>query len=618
MCQIDRNDNQITFSPTGITSSAGPQVLLLRDVQGRIREVVDPAGNSIRYDYDENGDLIRVTDRTGGETEFVYNHRHDLMDILDPRGISVARNVYDDAGHLVTVIDAEGNRTEFCRPDRENPPAGCVSPDTLGLPPDLDCSNYEGILDPLGESTIHCYEANGSVSATIYVASDGTVSAINQKTYDALDRVENATDPAGRQISITYLSNTNLPASETIVEAGGGEPKTTSYTYDPVGNILSRTDPEMNTTIMTYDEAGNLISRLDPEGRLSTHTYDSLGNLLATTDPDSNTTTFSYNDQGLLSSETDANGVVTSFTYGPNGNKLSESQSRTLPDGSSQLIVSYTEYDASGRIVRSIDPLSNLTQITYDALGKPSAITNPRGFTTTFEYDLCGNLVRRVYPDGSTEEFTYDQKNRLLTAKDRDDRVTRNEYDSSGNLVKDYAATLNPSDWSDAPFTDIEFNVDETPHLVFAPRTESESQRVITQYQGVPGQHTVIDYLGGLQGLSYSTVSDFDKNSRLIRVTDARGNATERQYDGTGQLVTVVHPPTAIQGVTVSSIAYDEAGRRARDTDQAGKSTEYEYDNLGRLIRVINALGHSTSYAYDEVGNQIAQTDSEGRTTTME
>jgi len=58
----DLNDNTLTFSANGITSSAeGLQVTFARDGEGRIAQVTDPMGHAYRYGYDAASNLISVT-----------------------------------------------------------------------------------------------------------------------------------------------------------------------------------------------------------------------------------------------------------------------------------------------------------------------------------------------------------------------------------------------------------------------------------------------------------------------------------------------------------------------------------------------------------------------------
>jgi YD repeat-containing protein len=56
----DLNGNELNFTPDGIISSSGANVLFNRDAQGRITTVTPPDGSVYTYEYDANGDLVAV------------------------------------------------------------------------------------------------------------------------------------------------------------------------------------------------------------------------------------------------------------------------------------------------------------------------------------------------------------------------------------------------------------------------------------------------------------------------------------------------------------------------------------------------------------------------------
>ena len=57
----DLNNNTLTVTPNGITSSNGLNVPFVRDSQGRITQITDTLGNRYQYAYDVNGNLASVT-----------------------------------------------------------------------------------------------------------------------------------------------------------------------------------------------------------------------------------------------------------------------------------------------------------------------------------------------------------------------------------------------------------------------------------------------------------------------------------------------------------------------------------------------------------------------------
>ena len=92
---VDANGNQIKFNKDGIENSDGEEISINRDSNDRITSISSPTGKTVSYEYDENGDLVKVIDISGYETTFEYDN-HYLTAIIDPRGLTVSRNIYDD------------------------------------------------------------------------------------------------------------------------------------------------------------------------------------------------------------------------------------------------------------------------------------------------------------------------------------------------------------------------------------------------------------------------------------------------------------------------------------------------------------------------------------------
>ena len=65
--------------------------------------------------------------------------------------------------------------------------------------------------------------------------------------------------------------------------------------YDPVGNVLSVTDPDGNVTGYAYDRLNRQVSVTDPLDNVASMVYDLAGNLVQRTDADGRVTQYLYN-----------------------------------------------------------------------------------------------------------------------------------------------------------------------------------------------------------------------------------------------------------------------------------------------------------------------------------
>src|SRR6185369_15909455 len=139
--------NGIIWTNT-LTGNSGVGVSFVRDDQGRITQIIDPAGKALNYAYGDNGSLASLTDRMTNTTTFAYTNvtfPHYLTGITDPRGNRAIRSEYDGSGRLVRQIDADGNVITFAH--------------------DFTAGR-EIVIDRLGHSTVSYYDERGNVIET--------------------------------------------------------------------------------------------------------------------------------------------------------------------------------------------------------------------------------------------------------------------------------------------------------------------------------------------------------------------------------------------------------------------------------------------------------------------
>ena len=552
------NGSKITFTANGITHSDGKKIAFNRDSENRITSIVSPSGNTVTYSYDENGDLVSVTDVSGGITKFVYDN-HYLTEIIDPRGVSVSKNIYDDDGRLIKIIDADGNEITY----------------------DHDINGREELVT----------DRNGGI--TRYV-------------YDQYGNILSQTDPMGNTITNTYDSNGYL---ETKTDAMGN---VTNYDYSSTGELLTFTDAEGNTVENVYNSKGQITSINAMGISIINLQYNDKGELLSTTDALGNSIDYSYDTNGRLNSVTDeigsymnmtydSNGNVTSavnaggteyqFTYDEDGNYTSQTATYTS-DGVVKTVTEQYFYDAAGNLTNIIDSEGNVVCTDYNSMGKVSCSTDEKGRKTTYDYDNFGNLIKISYPDGTSESFTYDREGNNLTATDRIGRTVTMTYDKVGNLLsKTYPNGAKTT-----------YTYDKNYNLVS--ETSASGGTTSYEYDNIGRNTAITDALGNRTAFAYNS------KSQLESMTDPMGRTYTYSYDDNGNRTKTVYP----DGSSVST-EYDSRGRITRQVDQNGYSTDYVLDDCDNLIKVTNAQGISTNYTYDELGNMTAITDGNGNVT---
>ena len=125
--------------------------------------------------------------------------------------------------------------------------------------------------------------------------------------YDAIGRVVTETFP---DLSSTQHAYHGLVTADTN---GLGQTRTT--TRNSQGQVVSVKDAASNTTTYAYDPFGNLTTTTDALGNVVAATYDTRGRKIASNDPDLGAWTYAYNTLDQITTQTDAKGQVTTWTY---------------------------------------------------------------------------------------------------------------------------------------------------------------------------------------------------------------------------------------------------------------------------------------------------------------
>lgn len=631
-------------APSGTLTTA---VAIHRDATGRVDYIRDPAGNDLDYTYDNQGRLETFTDRELNVTQFRYENEafpHYLTRIIDPRGVAALRSEFDESGKLIKQIDADGKETVFDR-----------GIDSTG--------RFEKVVDRLGKETTYYYDERGNVTLKI----DPLGAQTTYSYYADTDRVKFEVDHYGNVKSFAYDQRGNITA-ETLGAGTSEDPANPSTGY---------------TTRTSYNDRSAPTQITDPDGRVQTFTYDpTTNNLLTHTvgvgGGSPATTTYTYYSDGTLHTVSDAVGTVTTHTYNHSysnatyagavkeavasvsagsvvwrttrtlydgqENQVAQIVARTLPDGSTEEVITRFVYDRENRLVATIHPDGHVSETRYTSFGQEAksllwqsaadyqSADDTRARMTSYGYDARGNRVSTTYPDGSSESMHFDAENRKAWSDDRRGFRTTFAYDDAGRLRFTIFPDATSSDGTDNPRTETRYDlIGRVTHQI----DEAGSVTEFT-YENNCGcamrRREMIQHVGTTELV---TSYEYDRAGNVRFVTDPRGNVTETRYDDHGRATHVVHPATDEHPATQTETRYDALGRRVAAVDQEGKITRYRYDPLGRLIEVRQYLDPSkavsdagfaldvtdagvasTRYSYDELGNQQTQTDALGRVTT--
>jgi RHS repeat-associated protein len=553
--------NVLTFSPSGITSSAGNlTVPITRDSQGRVTEIRDPAGKVYQYTYDAAGDLtaVKLPD-VATPLRYEYDPGHFFRKGIDARGNAAAATTYYPNGRLQSVTDAMGKTTGYAYDLAANTTT-VTYPDGAGSA--VQRFDANGLLlsetNPLNETRSYTYDARRN-----RVTETDALQKTTTLEYDAGGHLSKVTDPLGKRIS--YANNSvGLPV--TVTDQTN---KVKSFKYDEQSNVVGISDELGEQLAFTWNEHGSPLSLTDGNGKTTRFTYDAYGNILTKTDPLGRTTSYAYDGMGRVSAMTDARGT-TRFAY-----------------------------DGMGRLVSVADPLNQETKYAYDGNGNRVEEIDARQQITRFEYDAANRLVKTNYPDGTSSGSTYNFRDQKVTETDQLGRTTRYDYDNAGRLVK----AVYPDQ------SEVAITYDAAGRVKTA---TNELGKVFT-YEYDPNCGCRDRVTSIVDPYGKTTTYRYDDAGRRVSFTDANGRETRYEHDARGRLVKTTFPDG-----TTKSTAYDAMGRPTAATDQEGRATRYAYDDAGNILSVTDAKGGVTQYGYDALDNLLSTTDAMGRATRFE
>ena len=366
--------------------------------------------------------------------------------------------------------------------------------------------------------------------------------------------------------------------------------QTTTYTYDSMDRLASRTDALNRQESYQYDPAGNLTQFKDRKNQTSTFSYDALNRRIGATYANGRTRAFEYDAVGQLVRAVDSVTGMLEFAY--------DTLNRLIKEIGPKGVVTYV-YDALGRrtamtpngaqpVSYQYDAASHLTQVAqgtqtvglgYDAAGRRTSLTYPNATNTSYGYDNASRLMSILHngPSGVIESLTY-------------------TYDAAGNRISltrtNGTATLLPAAVQaayDAANQQIQFNA-ASPNQTFDANGNLTSDGVNTY------TWDALNQLEAISGPGLSAAFEYDALGRRISKT-INGVTTSFLYDGNDIVAEI--QGGAVSATYVRSLNIDEPFIR-----QTASGPEfYHTDALGSVLALTDDTGAvKTTYSYEAFG----------------
>ena len=645
--------NRISEIRANDGTSTGEALVFGYDGSGRLSSVSTRENGIVRsqvsYGYDGQGRLLNVTtdltpDNAGDNTwdgatlsnnngklyrtEYAYEGATLRLASLKQSDGTLVSYTYHADGRVKTVTQGDSNID-----------------DTDGLGETTTYAYGTGtttVTDSLGRAWVYAYDANGQLSSVTGPAVSGQ-SDITTYQYDAAGNLTQAQ---------TVRGGTTLSLLDYQYDANGN----LLWQWDAQGNAVSRTynanNQLLTETRYTGVDADRNGSVSAPSGGLTTYyVYDAQNRVRFVVSALGEVTEFTYAASGNGIGQRSAVRQYLGTAYGGTMSESAlDSWATPLVKGDSSLVE--FSYDLNGRLTQRNDYANVNTGTGAGVLDAATAITR-------YVYSAQDLLLQQITLRGvgrtlagaeqsgsELVSYSYDGMGRLLSVLSRDSGQANNDATTIQTTYAyiDSAYQIAVTNDLGAVRTETRNRAGRVVSVTEADKAVAPTvTRTASNTYDSAGQLRISQDAGG--GRSYFF---YDAKGRLEATVDATGAGVRNAYDALDRIVgtrayagrvtttgwtTLANLPAGWAGTglvdndaldRVSATTYDTAGRIATFTDGIASSTQrtittYAYDAAGRLLRTLQtdsvatvATARAVRYFYDNAGRQIGQLDAEG------
>lgn len=622
----DDQDNVEVYNSAGvlqsITSRSGV-VQTLSYSNGLWRGVTDSFGNSLTVARNSQGSIKSITASGGGEVQYAYDSNYRLQTVTNLDSTTTSYVYADSSFPNALTSEVDENGTTFSTWGYDSQERGTSTQEYGGADAHtLTYNSYTSVTDQdaLGATRTFSYTRIGDQIevASISGSQCSTCQEMASTTYDAAGWVSSRTDYNG---NLTCYQNDPVRGLELYRVEGfapGSTCPSTLSSYTPASGTLQR----KITTV--WNSTWREPSTITEPNRTTSFTYDGYGNVLTRTVTDTSVTpnvsrtwTYTYFNSGLYGqvqtatgSRTDITTDVTNYTYYNCTTGGDCGHVDTVTNGLNQ-VTTFNTYNAYGQPLTITDPNGVVTTLTYDARERLTS-SEVGTETTSYSYWPIGKVKLVTLPDSSTVQFTYDGAHRLTAITDGagnyisytldpfGNRTAENWYDPTSTLRRKHTRVFNTlshlyqdinSAGTSAVTTTLGYDAQGNLTSSDAPM----SRNTENQYDALNRLDQITDPNNGIIVLGY------DANDNLGTVKDPRSLTTTYSHDGFNEVTQLVSPDT---GTTTNT--YDSAGNLKTVTDARSALGTYSYDALNRLTQAAYA-DEAINYTYDAGTNGIGR-----------
>ena len=514
---------------------------------------------------------------------------------------------FDNVSPTVTVYDVLDRATSVTLPDNSTTTTAYT----------VDNSSHTlvtTVTDAL--HNVQATHTNGSgktVKSIQHSGPDGEITTTFE--YDGIQRLVRVTDTEGNVTTSVYDMGDRR--TEVSHPASG----ITSFTYDPLGNVLTK-------------QTANMAE----EGKMITYTYDyhRLTGISYPDHPENNVKYYyggrnaSHNRIGRLMMREDGTGAIEYF-YGKMGEVTKTRRTLIVPNQAIATYVTQWTYDSHNRLLEMIYPDEEKVTYSYNLGGLLEKVRGEKSYgydyITKLGYDKFEQRSYLKYCNGAETFYTYDDRRRLsnLAVNSGNKTIMDNDYtfDAVSNVLSVANNASLPASGNAGGRMSHAYTYDGLYRLVSATGTYTGADSKSASYtlaMGYDNMHRIksksqhltqdnVQFNGTLNvgyDLSYTYGTEAGKKFQLASVKDVNYRTEETPgdnniennhvylYDKNGNLV------------------YVNTGRMMKDghNEVGTRERKLIWDEENRLLAV-DDNGFVSNYWYDADGERTVKTSGE-------
>ncbi|MCE3202638.1 RHS repeat domain-containing protein [Paenibacillus sonchi] len=641
---------------------------------GRKISQSDGKGNTTRYKYDAAGRLIKAEhpDFTNAKGE-TYSEVEDLSYVYSTPSLDST-----NAGNRTLNVRSTETLTKIADGSTMKTYVSSYY-NSLGLMlMEEKWDEYQGkwvqtqyhyddlarpvyMIDAVGNVITASYDAWGQQNLSTDMYGNRYVTEYNLKSRNNVSYMQAAeTGEKFNYLSQNYDHRGNLTSNMTYKDwPSQSKPIRETYRYDILGNIIAYTDPNNNqnadgvTTSYSYDPLGRLVSLKNALNQTTFYTYDGngkvtnitikaangltenvsdkkyneLGVLKEKRDGSSNSEKLQYNALGLPEIKTDRKGTTFNYQYDERNRLKSELLNGKigLENGSQETkyifsdgrtnqntILSYTNGTQTASLNESIDSMGRkrsyyavagnhsayiLSQ--KDAIGRSTQINDYfLGFYTNYQYDkqriskiqangnqaidgaASANVLYNYFANGQVQSIIYP------TLTDNSTLKTEYAYNKALNWVE---SVTNKK--GDRVLSQFQYTYDNNGNVISIVETKPDGSVQISNYvYDALNRLSITNRNGSVYKESYTY--DLQGNRKTLEVM----NETEKEFTDTSYAYNLENVLTSVtKGTSKTDYLYYADGLRFKKIN-GGSETQYNYNFNAEVITEEKNSGQKANY----------------------